>query len=129
MKYQSPEQLREAAVVTSVPVAMSRRERIDRWADLLEEHSGPMEALYRIEYLPDADRRAYQGGDETPLAIAYRDPVLRADGLAGPTLGEAMDYFEMSDNDAHRLLCDCHYMGSLTGANLAIRLRRFAREE
>ena len=32
----------------------------------------------------------------------------------------------MSDEDAHRLLCDCHYMGSLTGRNLAARLRRYA---
>jgi hypothetical protein len=128
MKHQSPEQLREAAaVVAAHPITtMTRRERLSRWADLLDQHGGPIEALYRIEYLPEAERRAYQGGDTTPIALAYRDPVMRADGLAGSTLGDAMDYFEMSDEDAHRLLCDCHYMGSLTGHNLAARLRRYA---
>lgn len=128
MKHQSPEQLREAAaIVAAHPLTqMTRRERIDRWADLLDQHAGHMEALYRIEYLSDEERRAYRGGDSTPLAIAFRDPVLRAGGLGGDTLGDAMDYFEMTDDDAHRLLCDCHYAGSLTGHNLAGRLRRYA---
>lgn len=128
MKHQSPEQLREAAaIVADAPIApMTRRQRLDRWADLLDQHGGSLEALQRIEYLPDAERRAYRGGDNTPLAVAFRDPQLRKDGLAGDTLGEAMDYFEMTAEDAHQLLCDCHYMGSLTGHGLAARIRRFA---
>ena len=128
MKHQTPEQLREAAaIVAAHPLTrMTRRERLNRWADLLDQQPGQMEALYRIEYLPDAERRAYRGGDRTPLAAAYRDPVLRGDGLSGDTLGDAMDYFEMTDDDAHRLLCDCHYAGSLTGHGLAARLRRYA---
>jgi|EndMetStandDraft_4_1072995.scaffolds.fasta_scaffold370449_2 hypothetical protein len=128
MKHQTPEQLREAAaIVAANPITrMTRRERLSRWADLLDRHGGPLEALYRIEYLPEDERRAYRGGDTTPLALAYRDPVLLGDGLTGNTLGDAMDYFEMTDEDAHHLLCDCHYMGSLTGHNLAARLRRYA---
>jgi hypothetical protein len=128
MKHQSPDQLREAAaVVAAQPITtLTRKDRLNRWADLLDQHGGSLEALYRIEYLPEAERRAYRGGDNTPLAVAYRDPVLRGDGLAGDKLGDAMDYFEMSDEDAHHLLCDCHYMGSLTGRNLAARLRRYA---
>lgn len=128
MKHQTPEQLREAAaIVAANPLTtMTRRERLNRWADLLELQPGSIEALYRIEYLSEADRRAYRGGDSTPLAIAFGDPMLRGDGLRGNTLGDAMDYFEMNDEDAHRLLCDCHYMGSLTGHSLAARLRRYA---
>ena len=128
MKHHSPEQLREAAaIVAANPITtMTRRERLDRWADLLDQYAGPMEALYRIEYLPEEERRAYRGGESTPLAIAHRDPLLLRDGLGGDTLGDAMNYFEMTDDDAHRLLCDCHYMGTLTGHNLAARLRRYA---
>lgn len=127
MKHQSSEQLREAAAIVAEKLGtMTHRERLNRWADLLEQQPGSIEALYRIEYLSETDRRAYRGGDNTPLAIAFRDPVLRADGLGGDTLGDAMDYFEMTDEDAHRLLCDCHYAGSLTGHNLAARVRRFA---
>jgi hypothetical protein len=128
MKHQTPEQLREAAaIVAANPLTtMTRKERLNRWADLLEVHPGSIEALYRIEYLTEADRRAYRGSESTPLAIAFSDPVLRGDGLRGNTLGDAMDYFAMNDEDAHRLLCDCHYMGSLTGHSLAARLRRYA---
>jgi hypothetical protein len=127
MKHQSPDQLREAATLVAKKLAtLTHKERLNRWADLLQQQPGPIEALYRIEYLSEADRRAYRGGDNTALAIAFRDPVLRGDGLAGDTLGDAMDYFAMNDEEAHRLLCDCHYMGSLTGHSLAPRIRRFA---
>lgn len=127
MKHQSPEQLRESATIVAEKLdTMTHRERLNRWADLLDQQPGSIEALYRIEYLSEADRRAYRGGDTTPLAIAFRDPVLRGDGLAGDTLGDAMDYFAMNDEEAHRLLCDCHYMGALTGHSLAARIRRFA---
>ena len=37
-----------------------------------------------------------------------------------------MAFFELSDRQAHRLFCDCHYSGSMTGAGLAARLRRLA---
>ena len=127
MKHQTPEDLRSAAEIFAPDAVsmMSRRERITRWADELERHGGSLEALRRIEYLPDEQRRAYRG-ENTPLNIAYNDPVLRAQGLASDRLGDAMDFFEMSADDAHHLLCDCHYMGSLTGRGLAARLRRFA---
>ena len=126
MKHQSPEQLRQAAtIIAAAPTALTRRQRLDRWAELLDEHGGSLEALRRIEYLPDDERRAYRGAN-TPLNVAYADPLLRADGLKGETLGDAMDYFDMTAEDAHHLLCDCHYMGSLTGHGLAGRLRRFS---
>lgn len=126
MKHQSPEQMREAAAVFATPApTMTRKDRLERWADLLDAHGGPLEALRRIEYLTDAERRAYRGTN-TPLNVAYADPVLRRDGLGGDTLGDSMDYFEMNAEDAHHLLCDCHYMGSLTGHGLAARLRRYA---
>ena len=73
MKHQSPEQLREAAaIVAAHPLTqMTRRERIDRWADLLERHAGHMEALYRIEYLSDDELL-----EVTPENIRIRKRVL-----------------------------------------------------
>ena len=55
-----------------------------------------------------------------------QDPVLRRDGLASDRLGDAMAFFELSNRQAHRLFCDCHYSGNMTGAGLAARLRRLA---
>lgn len=104
---------------------LSRRERLDRWANILETHNGPLAALRQIEYLSPEMRRAYRDPN-SPLTVAYQDPVLRDDGLTGDSLGEVSDYFEMTNEDTHRLLCDCHYHGTMTGAGLAARLRHFA---
>lgn len=112
-----------AEVVKVSPPVMSRHERLLRWADILERHDGQLHALRQVEYLPVYERRACRG-DNSPLAVAFNDPVLRAEGLRGDRLGEAMDFFELSDREAHRLLCDCHYLGSMTGPRLARNLRR-----
>ena len=127
MKYQNPHEMPATNVVHSIEgiVTMTRKARLTRWADALESHGGSLNALTEIEYLSPDERRAYQGTN-TPLTVAYDDAVLREEGLASDRLGDAMDFFDMTDEDAHRLLCDCNYMGSMTGSTLAQRIRRFA---
>lgn len=129
MKYQNPNELMTAgATVLSTDdlATMSRRERLYRWADVLEKHGGPLSALRRIEYLTPDELRAYRAPN-TPLTIAFNDPVLRNEGLAGDSLGDAMDFFEMTREEAHQLLCDCHYYGAMTGEGLAKHIRAHAR--
>jgi hypothetical protein len=53
--------------------------------------------------------------------------VLREEGLTGDRLGEAMRFFDLSDRQAHRLFCDCHYHGAMTGTGLSARLRTIAK--
>jgi hypothetical protein len=127
MKHQNPHELLASEVVSSPSwiAGMSRRERLMRWADVLEAHRESLNALREIEYLSPEERRAYRAFN-TPLTVAFDDPVLREEGLSGDSLGSAMDFFEMTDEDAHRLLCDCHYMGSMTGSGLASRIRHYA---
>jgi hypothetical protein len=127
MKYQDPHQLPAAEIVPSLDgiVTLSRRDRLMRWADALESHGKSLNALREIEYLSPEERRAYRDVN-TPLTVAYKDPVLREAGLGDDSLGSSMDFFEMSDEDAHRLLCDCHYMGTMSGATLANRVRHYA---
>lgn len=124
MKHHSPQEIAASAAVYSTPVrpAMSRRERLERWADILERHGGPLNALRRIEYLSPQERRAYQGLN-TPLTIAFSDPVLRDEGLRSERLGDVMDFFELSEGETHQLLCDCRYYGSMTGSEVARRMR------
>ena len=128
MKHQAIDELRANAELVPEGRAgrLSRRERIERWADLLEAHQGALRPFIRVEALSRHQRRALRAED-TPLALAFKDPVLRADGLRNDTLGEAMNYFDLSEHNAHRLLCDCHYRGTMTGANLAARLRPLAK--
>jgi hypothetical protein len=130
MKHQNPNEMipnAEAFMSHGVGAKLSRRERLARWANVLEAQ-GPLNALMRIEYLSPAERRAYRGVD-TPLTVAFNDPVLREAGLGSDGLGDAMDFFGLSDREAHHLLCDCHYLGGMTGSGLAHRLRRHAGQE
>ncbi len=127
MKHQSPEDLHASAGILDLADAitvLNRRQKIERWAVVLDQHGGPLNAPRGIEYLPDAQRRAYHNSN-SPISVAFNDPLLRAAGLAGDTLGDAMDFFEFNSNDAHQLLCDCHYLGAMTGHGLARRLRQY----
>lgn len=128
MKHQDPKEIigTAQAVPAEGLVRMSRRERLERWAEDLAQHGGSLNALRQIEYLRPAERRAYRG-ENTPLTVAFQDPILREEGLKGETLGEVMDFFELTESDAHNLFCDCHYHGTMTGTGLSARLRSFAR--
>jgi hypothetical protein len=106
---------------------LSRSDRLNRWADLLEACGGQsLPALEDVEYVSPAARRTLRK-DHSPLAVAFADAVFRADGLASDRLGDAMDYFGLSDRQAHWLLCDCHYGGRMTASEVAGRIRDEAR--
>jgi hypothetical protein len=60
------------------------------------------------------------------LAVAYKDPVLRTEGLASDRLGDAKAFFALTDDEAHHLLCDCHYRGTMMSSGVAARLRSYA---
>jgi hypothetical protein len=132
MKHRPLEAIRsEANVIALQPQGREdlravRRRRLDRWADLLERHDGPVKLLTRIEYLSERER-ALVREDNSPLTIAYRDPVLRGEGLAGDRLGDAVAFFDLNKSEAHYILCDCHDMGAVTRQILAQRVRTAAR--
>ena len=127
MKHQNIDELGAVAEIVPFETAtkLSRRARLERWADVLDANPGKLNALTRIEYLKRAEWSQARA-DNSPLEVAFKDPVLREDGLSSDCLGDAMSFFELSDRHAHRLLCDCHYSGSMTGSGLAVRLRRLA---
>lgn len=128
MKYERIGELESKAAVFSSETnarKLSRRERIERWATLLEQHQGRLVPFHRTEYLSPEARKALRA-DNSPLALAFNDPVLRDDGLSSDTLGEGISYFVLSEQKAHRLLCDCHYAGTMTGKQVASRLRSAA---
>jgi hypothetical protein len=109
MEHKHLDQLRNVADVQSLKQtrSLSRQERIDRWVELLErDPTRRLNSLGEIEYKPPAER-ALVRADDSPLTVAYQDPVLRAEGLASDRLGDAMNFFELSDNEAHRALCSC----------------------
>lgn len=107
------------------PVArlvMDKAERLRRWADLLEKHEDRIVPLPGIEYMtPEA--RHNLTGDHYPMTVAFADPVFRSLGLKSNRLGDTMEFFDITDEDAHNLMCECVN----TGASIAARLRHYAR--
>jgi len=128
MKYQPIESIGAEAGLTllEAPI-LSRRERLERWATLLErDPERRLRALVRVEFVSEPDRAGMRN-DDSPISVAFADPVLRAAGLGGDTFGDAQDFFELSWEDAHELLCDCHYCGDMDGETVARRVRAAAR--
>ena len=71
-----------ADVVPETPkLSLTRRERLERWIEVLGREPGrALNTLREIEHKPRDARRASRV-DNSPLTVAYNDPVLRADGL------------------------------------------------
>ncbi|WP_134496674.1 hypothetical protein [Microvirga pakistanensis] len=92
---------------SQVPV-LSKRERLDRWAELLErEPDRLLRTLDEIEWKPKAVRHAIRA-DDSALTVAFNDPVLRTAGLVSDRFGDAVAFFQISEHDAHIVLCSCH---------------------
>ncbi len=110
--------------VTARPVApaMSRTERLERWARLLEEYEGRIVPLPGIEYMTP-ERRRELTGPSYPMTVAFADPVFRSMGLPSDRLGDSLDFFGLTEDDAHHLMCEC----VSTGAMIPHRLRHYAR--
>ena len=108
MEHQPLRHIRDIADVETVPGLLEgRRARLERFAEILERDPGrSFITLEEIEFVPRKQRAAIRA-DNSPLAFAYADPVLRASGLAGDTFGEARSFFELSTGEAHNLLCSC----------------------
>ena len=102
---------------------LSKRERLDRWIELLErEPDRELRTLDEIEWKPKVQRLAMRA-DGSALTVAYSDPVLRQAGLRSDTFGEAVDFFEISEHDAHIVLCSCHGGESMLADEAARRVR------
>jgi hypothetical protein len=118
---------------TSLPLERSRptvrktvrQVRLEHLADILEEHDSTIPLLTRIEYAPWHER-PYLREDRSPLSLAFQDEGFRRQGLSGDRLGDIMDFFELTEREAHHLLCYCHYASSVTSMMVAERARELA---
>ena len=107
MQYRSMEQIAREADIRTMP-SLSRRDRLERWAEALARQPARLCAIPEVECgsrLERASRRA----DHSPITVAYDDPLLRAAGLRGDTIGDAAEFFGLSHAQLHHLVCSCHY--------------------
>ena len=102
---------------------MRREERLARWIEVLErEPRRLLKPLREIEYGRRKERRTIRA-DNSPLTVAYEDPVLRAEGLASDKLVDALDFFRLSEHEAHTAFCSCHIGSAMDASHAAARLR------
>ncbi|GLS30996.1 hypothetical protein SAMN04488498_11471 [Mesorhizobium albiziae] len=125
MKHQTLEELQIVAEVDQAYLhqAMSRSDRLERWAELLERNPDRrLSTLHQTEYQP-ASARAAMRGDDSPISVAFKDPVLRAAGLENDSYGEAKRFFELTDRQLHEIICYCHFGATVKAATAACHIR------
>ncbi len=129
MKLKTLEELKQVAEVRS-PLKrdrMSKQERLERWAEVLElAPQGYLRSLYETEYTSQDQRDALRE-DNSPLTVAFQDPVLRAEGLQSDGYGDAIKFFELSDDDLHYIVCYCYHGPTMMPTEVARRVRGAAR--
>jgi hypothetical protein len=126
VKHKSRDEIREVADSLPSwldPRRMPRHERLQRWADALDrERERPLNTLFRTEHA-SPEKLMTLRADDSPLSIAYKNPFLRAEGLSGDTMGDAMAFFGIGPKELHDILCFCHYGKAMRASEAAVRVR------
>jgi hypothetical protein len=125
MKHQTLEQLQVVAEVGQdySQRTMSRSERLERWAQLLERNpERRLATLRETEYQPES-ARVVMRGDNTAISVAFHDQALRDAGLKNDSYGEARRFFELTDGQLHEVICYCHLGETVSAATAARHIR------
>ena len=112
MEYPSTERMRSlAATASSAPVDVRHTHRnwLSRWAEILDADPERMVWLYRkFEGIP-ARIQGQIPAQCTALTLAACDPQLRKDGLTGDRPRTAAQFFGLTDEQLHHIVCYCAY--------------------
>jgi len=132
MEHKTREEIRDVADILPSGLQarpLSKLERLELWVEALERKGGRrLRTLFEIEYALPTDRAGLRA-DDSPLSVAFADPRLRADGLAGDTVGDAVAFFGVSELELHNILCFCHYGETMSAKTAAARVRAIAASE
>lgn len=105
------------------PQQLTRDQRLERWAVALERlGDAPLRTLRETEHKHHY-KRLLMREDNSPLTVAYDEPILRSAGLQDDTFGEARYFFGLSDWDLHNILCYCHSGATVRASDAASRVR------
>lgn len=132
------EQELASAVAVAEPKAMTRKEKLYRWANLIRESTNRrLYIFHRLEYWGPRELLAatYIVSNDSPFGIAMMDPVFSDLGLKGQahlgdpsletgTIRQAMDFFELTQSQLHEFSCDCG--GQIDNEMMAARIEGLA---
>jgi hypothetical protein len=126
MEYKSAAEI-ERAGGAAAAVPMTRADRLLRWADALERRAGTrLHTLWRTEHAARS-LRASMRSDDSPLSVAFADPVLRVAGLQDDTYAAAKHFFQLTDYELHWIVCYCHYGETMSAEAAARQVRMMAK--
>ncbi|MXN67211.1 hypothetical protein GR183_20070 [Stappia sp. GBMRC 2046] len=121
MKHTSLDDLKVVSTVRADPQTgeLSRNERLERWAKLLERAPDRRLATLRgTEYEPPDVRHGMRASGSA-ISVAFEDPVLRRQGLKSDTYGDAKEFFNLDDWQLHGIVCYCHFGASMSAETAA----------
>jgi hypothetical protein len=127
MQHRTYDELQRLADVRAAHQTLfTRQQRLSRWAELLQRDPGRrLQSLGEIEFRTEQERKEMRA-NQSPLTVAYEDPLLREAGLASDRLGDGMEFFELSEPQAHRLLCSCMNGATMTAAKVTAGVKHLA---
>ena len=125
MEHRSSAELEGFAAVIR-PQKLSKKELLERWALALEMRKGArLCTLRETEHKPVKERAALQQ-ENSPLTVAFEDPVLRSAGLTSDRFGEVARFFGLSHWQLHDVVCNCHFGETVAAEVVAARVRRLS---
>jgi hypothetical protein len=116
------------ALVHSVPIQMTRKERLTRWAELVRKYQRELALYHGLEHMRPYDLRELrpihiQATSAFTLAMAdrsFNEQGLSPDG----NIVDVMRFFELSQEELHEFACDCG--GYIDNRRQAERIERLA---
>ncbi|HEY5047083.1 MAG TPA: hypothetical protein VII49_03565 [Rhizomicrobium sp.] len=111
--------------MVAFPSVRVRRRRLEKLADILEDHAGPIRLFSGLGSVSGGKRQPMRR-DCSPFSIAFADPVFRAEGLSGDTMGEASAFFGLTASQSRALVCSGCYFGPVDTRTVATRARFMA---
>lgn len=102
---------------------LTRRQKLERFAELVEKSQRECGLMHGLEYYTDY-QLSTTGTAGTALNLVVTDDVFAKDGLKGRTVKDVRDYLELTTPDLHEFSCDCG--GSISNAKQAERIRNLA---
>jgi hypothetical protein len=119
-------ELQKEFPVEEAPVKLTRAQKLERLAELIENYNNLLSLAHNVERYSDeglAGMRVFGA-----LALATQDAVFLKDGLTAGvgffSVKDVRDYLELTTGELHEFSCDCG--GPITPGKMASRVRGLA---
>jgi hypothetical protein len=125
MEHRTSAELKGYAAVIH-PQELSKKELLERWALALERRKGFRLCTLRETEYKSLNEQIALREENSPLTVAFEDPVLRSAGLANDQFGEIARFFGLSHGQLHDVVCNCHFGETVAAEVVAARVRRLS---